>query len=85
MTSVRKLYTFQNLLKNITLLPAVKFRNINLYQQTVLLKMIYDFRIEISFMDKQKFLISKSSIAINVFLWDKKSVEFSGSDQEKIT
>ena len=59
MTSVRKLYTFQNLLKNITLLPAVKFRNINLYQQTVLLKMIYDFRIEISFMEKYKFLISK--------------------------
>ena len=52
MTSVRKLYTFQNLLKNITLLPAVKFRNINLYQQTVLLKMIYDFRIEISFIEK---------------------------------
>ena len=59
MTSVRKLYAFQNLLKNITLLPAVKFRNINLYQQTVLLKMIYDFRIEISFMEKYKFLISK--------------------------
>ena len=52
MTSVRKSYTFQNLLKNITLLPAEKFRNINLYQQTVLLKIIYDFRIEISFMEK---------------------------------
>ena len=30
MTSVRKSYTFQNLLKNITLLPAEKFGNINL-------------------------------------------------------
>ena len=48
-TSVRKLYAFQNLLK---LLPAEKFGNINLYQQTVLLKIIYDFRIEISFMEK---------------------------------
>ena len=58
-TSVRKSYTFQNLLKDVTLLPAEKFQNINLYQQTVLLKIIYDFRIEISFMEKQKFLISK--------------------------
>ena len=59
MTSVRKSYTFQSLLKNVTLLPAEKFGNINFYQQTVLLKMIYDFRIEISFMEKQKFLFSK--------------------------
>ena len=58
MTYVRESYTFQNLLKNITLLPAKKFGNINLYQQTVLLKMIYDFRSEISFMEKLKFLIS---------------------------
>ena len=59
MTSVRKSYTFQSLLKNITLLPAEKFGNINLYQQTVLLKIIYDFRIETSFMEKKKCLISK--------------------------
>ena len=59
MTSVRKSYTFQSLLKNITLLPAENFGNINVYQQKVLLKIIYDFRIEISFMEKQKFLISK--------------------------
>ena len=54
MTSVRKSYTFQNLLKNVTLLPAEKFGNIliNLYQVTVSLKIIYDFRIEISFMEK---------------------------------
>ena len=52
MTYVRESYTFQNLLKNTTLLPAKKFGNINLYQQTVLLKMIYDFRSEISFMEK---------------------------------
>ena len=52
MTSVRKSYTFQSLLKNITLLPAEKFENINLYQQTVLLKIIYDFRIETSFMER---------------------------------
>ena len=45
MTSVRRSYAFQNLLKNKTLLPGVKFGNINLYQQTVLLKTIYDFRI----------------------------------------
>ena len=38
--------------KNIKLLPAENFGNINFYQQTVLLKIIYDFRIEISFMDK---------------------------------
>ena len=50
--SVGKPYTFQSLLKNITLLPAEKFGNINLYQQTVLLKIIYDFRIEIAFIDK---------------------------------
>ena len=45
MTSVRRSYAFQNLLKNKALLPGVKFGNINLYQQTVLLKTIYDFRI----------------------------------------
>ena len=45
MTSVRKSYTFQILLKNITLLPAEKFGNINLSQQTLLLKLIYDFKI----------------------------------------
>ena len=38
--SENRIYTFQNLLKNITLLPAEKFENINLYQQTVLLKII---------------------------------------------
>ena len=47
MTSVRKSYTFQSLLKNITLLPAEKLGNINLYQQAVLLKIIYDFSIDI--------------------------------------
>ena len=54
MTAVRKSYTFQSFLKNITLslLPAEKFGNINLHQQTVLLKIIYDFSIEISFMKK---------------------------------
>ena len=44
MTSVRTSYTFESLLKNIALLLAEKFGNINLYQQTVLLKIIYDFR-----------------------------------------
>ena len=52
MTFVRKSYTFQSLLKNITLLPAEKFGNINLYQQKDFLKIIYDFRIEVSFMEK---------------------------------
>ena len=52
MISVRKSYTFQSLFKNITLLPAEKFGNINLYQQTFLLKIIHDFSIEISFMEK---------------------------------
>ena len=37
--------------ENIKLLPAKKFENINLYQQTVSLKTIYDFRIEISSID----------------------------------
>ena len=50
--SVRKSYAFQSLLKNITLLLAEKFGNINLYQQTFLLKIIYDFSTEISFMEK---------------------------------
>ena len=59
MASARKSYTFQSLLKNITLLPAEKFGNINLYLQTVLFKIIYDFKIEISLMGKYKFLISK--------------------------
>ena len=36
----------------ITLLPAEKFGNINLHQQTVLLKIVYDFGIEIFFMEK---------------------------------
>ena len=52
MTSVRKSYAFQNMLKNITLLPAENFGNTNLYQQAVLLKIIYDFKIEISFREK---------------------------------
>ena len=47
-----KSWTFQILLKNVILLPAEKFDNINLYQKTVLLKIIYDFMIEISFMEK---------------------------------
>ena len=65
MTSVRKSHTFQNLLKNIKPLPAAKFGNINLYQQTVLLKIIYDFRSEISFMDEQK--VQKDSIQIGMY------------------
>ena len=55
MTSVRKSFTFQSLLKNITLVyiyQLKKLGNINFYQQTVLLKIIYDFRIEICFMEK---------------------------------
>ena len=52
MKYVRKSYAFQNLLKDITQLPAERFGDINLYQQTVLSKIIYDFRIKISFMEK---------------------------------
>ena len=59
MTSVRKSYAFQNMLKNITLLPAENFGNTNLYQHAVLLKIIYDFKTEISFREKYKFFISK--------------------------
>ena len=44
-TSVRKSYTFQSLLKDITLLPAENFGNIKLYQQTVLLKIINEIEI----------------------------------------
>ena len=70
-------WLFSKSVKNIKLLPAEKFGNINLYQQIVLLKIVYDFRwIEISFMDKWTFLISKKlhsdiyvfSVSTNVFL-----------------
>ena len=53
--------------KNMKLLPAEKFGTINSYQQTVSLKIIDDFKIEISFIGKQKFFIQN---AINVFLLD---------------
>ena len=55
MTSVRKSYTLHSKFVkkyNTSLYLLKKFGNINLYQQTVLLKIIYDFRIEISFMEK---------------------------------
>ena len=60
-------YTFQNLL------PAETFGNINLHQLTQFLIKMYDFRIEISFMEKQKNFKKIPfryvfSIAINVFL-----------------
>ena len=55
----QKILYISRFLKNITLLPAEKFGNIILNQETVLLKMIYDFRIEFSFMEKYKFLIPK--------------------------
>ena len=38
--------------KKYATIPAEKFGNINLHQQAVLSKIIYDFRIEISFMEK---------------------------------
>ena len=44
--------TFQNLSNNITLLPAEKFGNIKLYKQKLSLKINYDFRMEISCMEK---------------------------------
>ena len=90
MTSARKSYTFQNLLKNITLLPSKKFGNINLYQQTVLLKIVYDLGLKFLYGQIEIFDFKKTpfryvfSIAINVFLWYKNKVEFSGRDQEKI-
>ena len=58
----------------ITLLHAEKSGNINLHQQTVLLKRIYDFRIEIFYEKIEIFDFRKTpfgyifSIAINVFL-----------------
>ena len=51
MTFVRKSYTFQSLLKNKTLLPADSSAG----SFTSIKKS--DFRIEISFMEKYKFLI----------------------------
>ena len=42
-----------------TLSSAEKFGNINLHQQTVLLKIIYDFRIKISFYGKIKIFYFK--------------------------
>ena len=74
MTSVRKSYTFQNLLKNITLLPSKKFGNINLYQQTVLLKIVYGLGLKFLYGQIEIFDFKKTpfryvfSIAINVFL-----------------
>ena len=47
---VKKYKTVSYLLKSLEILT---------YQQTVLLKIIYDFRIEISFIEKCKFLISR--------------------------
>ena len=71
MTSARKSYTSKFVKKyNTSLLPAEKFRIINLYQRTVLLKIIYNFRIEISFMEKYKFLISKKLHQIYIFNWN---------------
>ena len=49
-TVVLAFFKQENLYK--TLLPAEKFENINLLQQTVLFKIIYDFKIEVSFMEK---------------------------------
>ena len=68
MTFVRKLHTFQNQLKNRTLFYyLLKSLEVLTYIGS-LLKVICDlFRIKISFMDKQKFLISKNSIQICTF------------------
>ena len=70
------------------------FGNINLYNQTVLLKLIYGFWIGMSFMDKQKFFdFSKTpfryvfSIAMSVFLrdfWEKVLVS-QGCVQSEVT
>ena len=68
MTFVRKLRTFQNQLKIRTLFYyLLKSLEILTYISS-LLKIICDLlRIKISFMDKQKFLISKNSIQISTF------------------
>ena len=68
MTFVRKLHTFQNQLKNRTLFYYLLKSLEVLTYIGILLKVICDlFRIKISFMDKQKFLISKNSIQICIF------------------
>ena len=55
MTSAIKSYRSQSSLKNITLISYLLG-----VQQTVLLKLIHDFRrVEFSFMEKHEFLISK--------------------------
>ena len=51
MTSQKIFYTFQSLLKNLTLLPAEKFGNINLSADSFT-KNNLDFRTEIYFMEK---------------------------------
>ena len=51
----QKIVYLSKSVKNVTLLPAEKFENINLYQQIVLLKIISDlkfYRIEVFFMEK---------------------------------
>ena len=53
MTSVRTSYSYiSKFVKKYNGIPAEKFENDTLYHQTVLLKIVYDFRIEISFMEK---------------------------------
>ena len=53
MTSVRKSYSYiSKFVQKYNGIPAEKFENDTLYHQTVLLKIVYDFRIEISFMEK---------------------------------
>ena len=69
----QKIVYISKFVKNTTL-HAEKFGNINLNQQTVLLKRIYDFRIEIFYEKIEIFDFRKTpfgyvfSIAINVFL-----------------
>ena len=72
-TAVLAFFKHENFIY-ITLLHAEKFGNTNLHQQTVLLKRIYDFRIEILYEKIEIFDFRKTplgyvfSIAISVFL-----------------
>ena len=57
--------------KKITPLTAEKFGNINLYQHTVLFKIIYDWRIKFLLWKNVNFWFQKNSIQICIFSCNK--------------
>ena len=58
---------FSKSVKNMKLLPAENFGNIKLYQQTAILKIIYNFRIEILLWTHRNFYFQKNCIHISMY------------------